>query len=43
MNLRVWLREKFSSFDSVGTGVSLNYDKKSTHGTAIGGICSILA
>ena len=43
MKATEWLNQTLSGFDSSGTGVGLTYLKKSTHGTVVGGLCSILA
>ena len=43
MRAKECLRLTFSKFDHVAADVSLNYQKKSSHGTILGGICSIVA
>ena len=43
MRAKECLRLTFSRFDHVAADVSLKYQKKTSHGTVLGGICSIIA
>ena len=38
-----YFSKKLASYDKVGSGVNLAYERKPTYGTALGGFCSIAA